>query len=100
MKRIVLLCAAGMSTSLLVERMKKCAATDNYECEIAAYPVSEASKAIPESDIALLGPQVRYLLKKLQEQYPDKNIESIEMQSYGMMDGEAVLKHARKIMGD
>lgn len=32
MRNIVLFCAAGMSTSLLVNKMKEAAAKENYEC--------------------------------------------------------------------
>ena len=37
MKNIVLLCSAGMSTSMLVTRMKKAADEIAYECDINAY---------------------------------------------------------------
>ena len=39
MKKIVLLCSAGMSTSMLVKKMQAAAAEENYACEIAAYPM-------------------------------------------------------------
>ena len=42
MKKIILLCAAGMSTSMLVKKMQEAAAAENFECEIAAYPTAEA----------------------------------------------------------
>ena len=48
----------------------------------------------------LLGPQVRFNEKKLKEQYPDKIIRCIEMRDYGTMNGDAVLKFARKEMGE
>ena len=33
MTKIILLCAAGMSTSALVRKMQDAAKADNYECE-------------------------------------------------------------------
>ncbi|MBQ1415917.1 MAG: PTS sugar transporter subunit IIB, partial [Selenomonas sp.] len=42
MRKIILLCSAGMSTSMLVRKMQEAAAADNYECEIAAFPMSDA----------------------------------------------------------
>ena len=42
MKKIVLLCSAGMSTSMLVKKMQAAAEAENYACEIAAYPMAEA----------------------------------------------------------
>ncbi|MFR6099994.1 MAG: PTS sugar transporter subunit IIB [Longibaculum sp.] len=46
----------------------------------------------------LLGPQVRYELKKIQGMYPDKPVEVINMQDYGMMNGQKVLDHAIELL--
>lgn len=56
MKKIVLLCAAGMSTSILVKKMQEAAKADNFDCEIAAYPTSEAKDKATDADVILLGP--------------------------------------------
>ena len=42
MKRIMLVCAAGMSTSLLVTKMEKAAADQGLESDIFAVLASEA----------------------------------------------------------
>ena len=34
MKKIVLLCASGMSTSMLVKKMQEAAKAENYDCEL------------------------------------------------------------------
>lgn len=99
MKNIVLICAAGMSTSMLVTKMQKAAAEDGYECMIDAYAVNEAPRVIPEADIVLLGPQVRFNLAKFREQYPTKKIELIDMVMYGTMNGRGVLDFAKKVLG-
>lgn len=100
MKKITLLCAAGMSTSLLVTKMKQAAEKNGWDYEIAAFALAEAPAQVPLADIVLLGPQVRFNEKKLQSQYPDKIIRCIEMRDYGTMNGEAVVKFARKEMGE
>ena len=41
MKNIVLCCAAGMSTSMLVQRMKDAAQKKGIEVSIKAVPVAE-----------------------------------------------------------
>ena len=51
MKKILLVCSAGMSTSLLVNKMKSAAQDMNVEVEIEALPVSECSTKINEVDI-------------------------------------------------
>ena len=100
MKKIVLLCSAGMSTSMLVKRMQAAAAEENYECEIAAYPMAEAASKAADADVVLLGPQVSFNLSKVQSQLPGKLVSAIEMRMYGRMDGKGVLGMAKKLMGE
>ena len=100
MKNIVLFCAAGMSTSLLVNKMKKAAEESGLEYEIAAHPLSEADTFGPEADIILLGPQVSYKLKETQAKFADKPVEAINMQDYGMMRGDKVIAHVKEVLGD
>ncbi|MBR5340572.1 MAG: PTS sugar transporter subunit IIB [Erysipelotrichaceae bacterium] len=100
MRKIYLFCAAGMSTSVLVKKMQEAAAETNYECEIIAFPVSEVGQHGPEADIILLGPQVRFQLKTVQETVPDKPVEVIEMKDYGMMNGKNVLNTVKEKLGD
>lgn len=100
MKKIVLLCAAGMSTSLLVTRMQAAAADAGFACEISAHSVFEASRYIPTSDVVLVGPQVRYEIDRLRRENPGKVIEPIDMTAYGMVDGAGVLRQARALMTD
>ena len=51
--------AAGMSTSLLVNRMKEAAETKEIEFQIEAHPVGQIEKYGEAADVILLGPQVR-----------------------------------------
>ena len=97
MTKIVLLCAAGMSTSALVRKMKDAAKAEGYECDISAHSVSEA-KNYQSADMILLGPQVRYRLKEVQGELPNNKVEVIDMKDYGMMNGEKVLKSAIKLI--
>ena len=97
-KKITLFCAAGMSTSLLVNKMKAEAEKKGADYEIAAYSLNDAPKYAPESDVILIGPQVRFALEKLRKEYPDKPIEAIDMRAYGLMDGQTVLELAESKM--
>ena len=99
MKKIVLLCAAGMSTSMLVKKMEQAAADLSFECLIHAYPIAEASNAGKEADIILLGPQVRFNMAKVKEQCPHCPVEAIDMAAYGMMDGAKVIQHVKDVLG-
>jgi PTS system cellobiose-specific IIB component len=95
MKKILLVCAAGMSTSLLVEKMKAHAKEIGEEIDIEALSISEASDKIAHVDIVMLGPQVRYQEKQIKEMADGRiPVTVIDMMDYGKMDGAAVLTKA------
>lgn len=100
MKNIVLICAAGMSTSLLVNKMKDYCKSINYEANINAYSMSEVDRYAEDADIVLLGPQVRFNLNKIQSKYPHKEVQVIDMVDYGMMNGEKVMKKVIETIGE
>jgi len=94
--RIVLCCAAGMSTSMLVERMQKSAQKRGLAVDINAVPVSEFERILPDADIILLGPQVQFQHSRLSAIASPlgKLVSVIDMMDYGMMRGEEVLDKA------
>ena len=98
--KITLFCAAGMSTSLLVNKMKEAAAAAGKDYEIAAYSLGDFEKEAPEAAVILLGPQVRYALAKLKKEHPDYKITDIPMKMYGLMDGKGTLALAEKLLGE
>lgn len=99
MKKIVLACAAGMSTSMLVVNMRTAAEAAGYACDIHAYPISDIKDKGADADIVLLGPQVRFQLPKVKGMVPCP-VEAIEATAYGTMNGAAVIDHVREVLGD
>ena len=95
-KTIMLCCAAGMSTSILVNRMQAAAKEKGINAEIFACPAAEANEKLTEKhiDVILLGPQVRYMLDSFKKKVEGKPIglDVINMQDYGMMNGQKVLE--------
>lgn len=100
MKKIVLLCASGMSTSMLVKKMREAAKAAGYECAIDAYSASEAATKAADADVVLLGPQIRFQKDKIAAMLPGVPVEPIDMRTYGRMDGGKVLELARQLMED
>ena len=102
MKQILLVCSAGMSTSLLVTKMEKAAAAMGDEVEIFALPISEGEKRVGDVDCILLGPQVRFQKNTIEKAMDavSKPCDVIDMKDYGMMNGEAVYKKAKAMMGE
>ncbi|GGI64476.1 PTS sugar transporter subunit IIB [Enterococcus alcedinis] len=101
-KTIMLVCSAGMSTSLLVTKMQKAAEEKGIESEIFAVSASEADQQIETKkvDVLLLGPQVRFMKAQFEKKLEPKNIplDVIDMKDYGMMNGEKVLAVALKLI--
>lgn len=100
MTRIALFCAAGMSTSMLVKKMKEAAVKANIDVEINAYPENDLPNQVKGLDVALLGPQVGYTLKKMKPVCDEANVPVAVIPSvdYGMMNGEKVLRLALSIV--
>ena len=102
-KTIMLCCAAGMSTSILVKKMQAAADNQGLDYEIFAFPASEADvkRQSQQIDCVLLGPQVRYMLADFQKKLAgtDIPVEVIDTVVYGMMDGQKVINQAANMMG-
>lgn len=100
MKDIMLVCSAGMSTSLLVTKMEKAAVEKGLEVKIFAVSESEASKHFDNISVLLLGPQVRYLKGKFTKALESKSVpvEVINSIHYGTLKGEKVLDAALELI--
>ena len=72
-----------MSTSLLVEKMKKEAEKQGIEANIWAVGANEAKANGAKADVVLLGPQVRYLEATVKKEVAPTPAQLIDMRSYG-----------------
>lgn len=92
--RIMLFCAAGISTNMLVSKMEKEVTSRGLEnVVIKAVGEIEFEKEMDQYDVCLLGPQVRYLLRRAKElgtkhQIP---VEAIQPLDYGTVNAKKVL---------
>lgn len=97
MKKILLACAGGFSTSMLVERMKEAARSKGIEVVIDAAAESDIESQKP-FDIIMLGPQMGHAEGELAATYPSIPVTTIDMMDYGMMNGEKVLNTAIELL--
>lgn len=102
MKKILFICSAGMSTSLLVAKTLQAAKARGLELDITAMSEAEAKNHMDGCDVILLGPQVRFLLANVKKSVGDRNIavDVIDMVNYGRMNGEAVLDQILSMLGE
>lgn len=98
MLRIMLACAQGVSTSLLVTKMIQAAQASQEEVKIWAIDYSSVEEELGNFDVLLLGPQVRYAYDEIKEIVNDKApVAIIKQVDYGRCDGASVLSYALKL---
>ncbi len=97
MTNILLICSAGMSTSLLVKKMEKVAQDKNIEVNIWAVGDSQAKSNVSKADVVLLGPQIKFMLPKIKQEAGNIPVDAINMIDYGTMNGEKILEYALKL---
>lgn len=97
--KVLLVCFAGMSTSIMMKKMKDSAAKKEIDLDISAVPLSEFQDNLDGVEAILLGPQVRYALKDVQKTAEGKiPVMVISSVDYGMMKGDKVLDETLKIV--
>ena len=88
MKKIMLCCNAGMSTSLLVQKMQAEVANRGLDIEIE------------ECDMLLLGPQIGYTKGDFEKEAAGRfPVEVINMVDYGRMNAAGIIDHCVSVMG-
>lgn len=95
---IMLVCSAGMSTSMLVKSVQTEIEKQGLDAEVFAKPSTEAIDYAESNDVSvlLLGPQVSFMESGFNESLAGQNlpIAVIDPVAYGTMNGEKVLKQA------
>lgn len=95
--KILLLCSGGMSTSILMKKVKEAAAAEGVEVTIEAHPTMSAKNHVGKWDVCLIGPQVRFDFEMVKG-IIDVPVEVIDMLHYGMADGKSVYKQACRLV--
>ncbi|AKX33964.1 PTS system, cellobiose-specific IIB component [Spiroplasma litorale] len=99
MKKILLVCSAGMSTSMLVKKMQMYATIKKLEFEIVAKGIAEAKPELSSYDAIMIGPQISYALDEIKKMAVGKPVELIPTQIYALAKGEDAIKQALKMLG-
>ena len=74
MRHLTLICMAGISTSLLVNKMKRLIRNENLEIAVTAMSERAFQGYTGQTDVLLLGPQLGHRFESLKEQYESKGI--------------------------
>lgn len=99
MMKILLCCAMGMSTSVVVQAMKKSARAQGKDYKIWATDADSVDEEDDCPDVVLIGPQVGYKLEDLNEYFEGTKtkVAVMDKTQYGNCDGAAIVKFAEAL---
>lgn len=94
--KILLVCAAGMSTSLLVQKMEKEIRPEDGDVSIKAVPMEQFEEVVTQYDVVLLAPQISFKKKPFTKIAEDNNVPLglISSLEYGRLMAKNILHKA------
>ncbi len=92
--KAIILCSWGATSSSLAKNVNDAAKKEGIEIQVDAGSTIDFKKDAANYDVALLEPQVRHLLKEVEEIGKKNNVKValVDMQAFATLDGEKVLK--------
>ena len=95
-KKVLLICAGGMSTGILMKKLQKYAADQGFHLEIEAIGMSAYEDVYKNYDVILLGPQVSYKKAEIEEatQIP---LDVIAAYDYAVGNVENIMKQVDEL---
>ena len=97
MKKILVCCNSGVSTTLLVSKLEAAAKADGGDIEVVAYPLAKGIEHLSDADVVLLAPQVAFAQPNLAEG-TDAPVRAIDPDEYARMDVAAILAQAKELL--
>ena len=94
--KILLVCAGGMSTGLLMKKMEAYWAENGKELTINAVGLGEYEDVYKEYDIIMVGPQVSYRLNEIKST-TGKPCDTIASFDYAVANCPNIMKLAEKL---
>jgi len=101
--KVLLICAAGMSSSLLVAAIMEAAEAAGVELEVNSYFANIVPYWVFEKrfvDVILIAPQVRFMRKSVAKKVEPLGIlvQVIDPQAYGMVDGGKIFRQLNEAL--
>ena len=98
--KLLLVCYAGMSTSMLAQRLVEEGEKRGLEVEVEAVPMTSLEEKVEDVDAVLLGPQVKFAEADARAAVGDRApLMVIAPQDFGMMRADNVLDQVQKLIG-
>ena len=97
MKKILVCCNTGVTTGMLVSKMRQAAAERDMDFEVEAYPVATAIDHLADADVVLLAPQVGFAKADF-ENVTKAPVAVIDSGDYARADAPMILGVAKSLL--
>ncbi|EUB30528.1 PTS sugar transporter subunit IIB [Olsenella uli] len=98
--KLLLVCYAGMSTSMMAEKLEAEGMRRGLDLTVQAVPMANLESYLDDVDIVLLGPQVRFAEDDVKKAVDGKcPLEVMSPQDFGMMNASHVIDQIEKALG-
>ena len=96
--KILLMCANGLSTGILMNKMNQRAEQNNEDLEVKAIPIDDYLSVYKDYDVLLVGPQMRYKIKDVQKAVTDRPSAVINPSDYALGNVENIIKEVKRMI--
>lgn len=96
--KILLMCANGLSTGILMNKMNDWGKKNGEELEVRAVPVDECAGIYQGYDCLLIGPQMAYKLKEVKAIATDRSVATIAPQDYALGRVDNIMKMVKELV--
>ena len=96
--KILLMCANGLSTGILMNKMNQWAEQNNEDLEVKAIPIDDYLSVYKDYDVLLVGPQMRYKIKDVQKAVTDRPSAVINPSDYALGNVENIIKEVKRMI--
>lgn len=100
-KNVLLTCGAGASSGFMAAAARKATKKMEVDLNFTAKSESEVEGLLPEVDVLLVAPHLKYMLADIQEIAEKNNVicDAIPQRIYGMLDGKALVTFVQEKLG-
>jgi PTS system cellobiose-specific IIB component len=95
--KIMLVCAGGMSTSILMKKMEKFGVEKGVDLDIKAFAVQDLEENYKSYDVILLGPQISYKFNDIKKSVTTP-VGVIQSYDYAVGNVENIMRLVQSIL--
>ena len=92
--KVLLMCANGLSTGILMNKMNQWAKQNNEDLEVKAIPIDDYLSVYKDYDVL----QMRYKIKDVQKAVTDRPSAVINPSDYALGNVENIIKEIKKMI--